>query len=136
MNRDEYRDQIVTCDVGVSLNSKHCSAMAQAHSVMHITIRACFLCSFYNLQFLYILVLFYNSYMSLLNFSYILLSPVCLLYLNRLILYSNDIESPVTNNKNIREHISPFPEYPSQQILSLWYTRWERYTGTFEYRVL
>ena len=49
--RDGYRDQIVTCDVGVSLNSKtHPLFMkySNAHSVMHITIQACFLCFFYN----------------------------------------------------------------------------------------
>ena len=49
--RDGYRDQIVTCDVGVSLNSKtHPLFMkySNAHSVMHITIPACFLCFFYN----------------------------------------------------------------------------------------
>ena len=52
--RDGYRDQIVTCDVGVSLNSKthplfmKYSNGTSTHSVMHITIRACFLCFFYN----------------------------------------------------------------------------------------
>ena len=51
--KDGYRDQIVTCDVGGSLDSKtHPLFMkyskAQAHSVMHTTIRACFLCFFYN----------------------------------------------------------------------------------------
>ena len=66
--RDGYRDQIVTCDVGVSLHSKIHPlfmkySMAQAHSVMHTSIRACFLC------------LFYNPYMSLLDF-FIHLSPL------------------------------------------------------------
>ena len=52
MNRDGYRDQIVTHDVGVSLHSKtHPLFMKYSNgtsSVMHITIRACFLCFFYN----------------------------------------------------------------------------------------
>ena len=39
-------------------------------------------------------------------------------------------------DKNIREHSSPFSEYPSQHILSLWYTRRVRDTPTNEYRVL
>ena len=63
--RDGYRDQIVTCDVGVSLHSKthplfmkYSNMMAQAHSGTHITIQACFLC------------FFYNPYMSLFNFSF------------------------------------------------------------------
>ena len=46
---------IVTCDVGISLHSKiqiHCSystVMAQAHSVMHTSIRALFPCAFYTI---------------------------------------------------------------------------------------
>ena len=61
MNRDGYRDQIVTHDVGVSLHSKthpctvHEVQQWHKHSVMHITIRACFL------RF------FYDPYMSLFN---------------------------------------------------------------------
>ena len=65
---DGYRDQIVTHDMGVSLHSKtHPLFMKYSngkHSVMHITIRACFLC------------FFYNPYMSLFNsknFSFICL---------------------------------------------------------------
>ena len=58
---DGYRDQIVTHDVGVSLHSKtHPLFMKYSNgtcSVMHITIRACFLCFFYNL----------GVYMSLFN---------------------------------------------------------------------
>ena len=54
--RDGYRDQIVTCDVGVSLHSKtHPLFMkpvqqGHKHTVLCIysTIRACFLCFFYN----------------------------------------------------------------------------------------
>ncbi len=61
--RDRCRDQIVTCDVGVSLNSKTHPLfmkyrMAQVHSVMHITNQACFLCFFYNpflIQSIYLL---------------------------------------------------------------------------------
>ena len=41
--RDWYGDQIVTCDVSVSLHSKTHPLFIQAHSVMHTSIRACFL---------------------------------------------------------------------------------------------
>ena len=52
--RDGYRDQIVACDVGVSefQDTSTVHEVQQWHkhtcSVMHITIRACFLCFFYN----------------------------------------------------------------------------------------
>ena len=52
--RDGYRDQIVTCDVGVSLNSKTVHPLFMKYSngtstqCYAITIRACFLCFFYN----------------------------------------------------------------------------------------
>ena len=52
--RDEYRDQVVTCDVGVSLyipRHIYClrsMVMAQVRSVMHISIQTCFLFIFYN----------------------------------------------------------------------------------------
>ena len=45
--RDGYRDQIVTCDVDVSLNSKtHPLFMKYSNGTS--THRACFLCFFYN----------------------------------------------------------------------------------------
>ena len=45
--KDGYRDQIVTCDVGVSLNSKtHPLFMKYSNGTS--THRACFLCFFYN----------------------------------------------------------------------------------------
>ena len=45
--------QVTQCDVGVSLHSKThplscCTAMAHAHSAMYTSIRACFLCFFFN----------------------------------------------------------------------------------------
>ena len=55
--RDGYRDQIVTCDVGVSLHSKthplfmKCGVMAQVHSVRYTCIQPCFLCFFFNVPF-------------------------------------------------------------------------------------
>ena len=71
--RDGYRDQIVTSDVGVSLHFEihplfmKYSIIAQAHSVMHTSIRACFLC------------FFYNPYMSLFRIFYLLVSTLFLL---------------------------------------------------------
>ena len=45
--RDGYRDQIVTCDVDVSLNSKtHPLFMKYSNGTS--THQACFLCFFYN----------------------------------------------------------------------------------------
>ena len=48
MNRDGYRDQIVTlCDVGVFCINRSCStAMAHTQSIMYTSIQACFSCTF------------------------------------------------------------------------------------------
>ena len=50
--RDGYRDQIVTCDVGVSLHSKtHPLFMKYSYGTStqcQYTVRACFLYFFYN----------------------------------------------------------------------------------------
>ena len=66
-DRDGYRDQIVTCDVGVSLHSKtrplfiKYKIMAQAHSFMHTSIRACFLYFSYN-PYMSLLIIWSSSY--------------------------------------------------------------------------
>ena len=73
MNRDRYRDQIVTHDVGVSLHFKtHPLFMKYSNGTstvlcMHITIRACFLCFFYNP---YMSFLFTCSYSNMAVYSH------------------------------------------------------------------
>ena len=47
-DRDGYRDQIVTCDVGVSLHSKTHPLFMKYSKHTVLSIRACFLCFFYN----------------------------------------------------------------------------------------
>ena len=110
------------CDVGVSLHSKThplfmSRAMAQAHSVMHITIRACFLCFFYNPCmdvknfFIYLSPILFYLFET--NCMFITPSPPTMHELNFLTYRDNTIQSVGLCIQYTNEICAPFCNSPN-----------------------